>query len=812
MANTSTPWTVRTAKRKSIGSAPIPRKRQRAFENVEDEPASIRRKPRQQTLTQIQFVPHRSQDDEADNLRPIATVPRRAPAMQNGVRLQKRNSTLTQMDFMASFAVDNDQEDGLTALRNDDDIKGDEGIIMQLDGTADAPNPRRKRDTPLTGRHESKRKVAPVFSEESQELVPTQKKRKTGSEVAADALKHGRRTSSRVASAKTTGSTGLLSAKFGDDHDNNLGRFESPSTRLNATTRRQPVQRALARERFWPASDKENQPPSQLEVPGISLPRTPSKQRIVIPSSQSPESLPPSTRRIKAPGAESQILEQQRSPLMERSVNAQVKGRRSDRKESPFNTLKGHSPLKRKICVLKLPSHTIQQQRASVGSDTAAPKHSIWSPPSSSPQVEDSGKTPLIPTLEIKDSTEVKGPALEVKDSVEEDEPEIPGTSPVNDRRGLASGQGDAETQETIPSLRGLLGLTDVPDRANALQETDEQHQPRQSGIAVKDFAVVENHWQAHQRQKAGLKQDEPPSGRSPGVASVADSEEEEGSVLALSPGSSIANDTQFNAELAERIPSSSADVSPSPSPSLKSTRRKSFSPSLQLDRDIELSLPRPNLAQQQGTYSTTKTVPLNNTSSPSLPSRSTQRTVYPASLPRPSQTSTQDPTQPYLPMSSMPLLSLSSPLRSGPATITIKDSSSVTGPLRDIPSQTRSKSQSQSQLNVDLGLDDCLDAEDDEDLDQELITMSDEVECAVDQEESQVMPPPLPLPNLHGRGQDSAKTKTKTTEAGSPVARRRLRKPVIPPEVRALLGESFLESVAGPPGWSQRSWDDEPL
>jgi hypothetical protein len=817
MVNASTPWTVRTTKRKLPTSAPNPRKRHRSLEDVEGVPTSVQRKPRQQTLTQIQFVPHRSQDNEDDDLKPISTVPRRGQARPNVDRLQKRNSTLTQMDFLAPPTINDDQEDELTPFQDNGNIENGDGALTQLDGSRDAPDPSRQGDISFTGKSTVKRKGTPLFSQGSQESRPT-KKRKNDDKVAADTPELGRRTSNRVASTKATRSIGFLSTRYGGDHDENLKSRESPSIRRKAAAPRAQDVPALLQEPLWPSSEQETQPSLQREAPSASFPRTPSKRKNVVPSSQSPESLPPSTRGTNSHGAFSHVLPQERSPLKERSVNALLSLRGKIGKESSPIRLQGPSPPKRKICILKLPRHNLQQERATVENKKTVSKQAIWSAQSSIPRAGEPREIPVMPVLEAKESTEDSEPrrhveqplqalALEVNDS-EEDELEEPRTSQVGGQRPPASSPRATETQETLPSLRGLLALREVHEEATHLQKTDELNQPGHSHVIVKDFAMGDNQWRAPHSQKAAVEEDEPPCVKPAVAASVADSEEE-CSVLALSPGFSIANDTQFNADLAERLPTSSADASPLPSPT--AIQGASFSPSSQLEREIELSLPRPNPVHRPGTYSTTKTVPLNDTSSsPSLPSRSTQRTVYPASLPRPSQVSTQDPTQPYLPLSSMPLAPFSSPTRSEPATITIKDSSSVSRPLRYILSQRHSPSPPQLHPNVDLGLDDCLDAEIDDELEEELMAMSDKTECVVDEEEDSQGVPLLPLQ----RSQTRAKSQIppKTTEQGSPVKSRRPRKPVIPPEVREVLGESFLESVPGPPGWSQRSWDDEPL
>jgi hypothetical protein len=811
MVKTTMPWTVRTTKRKSPDSAPNPRKRQRSFEHLEDERASIRRKSRQQTLTQIQFVPNRSQEDKDDNLTPIATVPRRAPAKQNGARLLKRNSTLTQMDFVVTCTKDVDQQNELTPIRDG------EGILIQLDGTRDAPRPRRQSGAPVTVESTSKRKATPIVPHESQEFRPTKKKRKADIKAKEETMEAGSQMPSRMASVKTTRLIDLLSARHDDDHDENLERSEGPSIIWNAAAPSAQDQQALPQKTSWPTSDQEKQHPSQREKFGASFLRTPSKKKSIIPSSQSPESLPPSTRKTDALNTGNRILLQERSPLKERSANARLSRQRKDYGAFPLKLQQEPSPAKRKICTLKFPRCDLQQERTSVGDGMVVSKHTIWSPPSSSP------RSPVVPMPNIKESIEGSEPKQPAKqplqtpipgptESPEEDEPDILVSSQLNHEQAPFSSAGAIETQEILPSLRGLLGQRHMLEEATTFAGTDNHNQPyNQAGhfnIVVKDFVTDEEQRRA-QTQNAGLNQDDPPTVGSPSAVFVADSQE--GSVFALSPGSSIANDTQFNAELAERMPTSSADASPPPSASPTYRRSPSPSPSAQLDREVGLSLPRPNLVHQRSTYSTTKTIPLNDTSSsPSLPSRFAQRTVYPASLPHPSQVSTQDPTQSYLPMSSMPLAPLSSPPKSGPTTITIKDSSSASKPLREIPSQRHSQPKPQSQSPIELGLDDCLDAADDEDLDQEPITISDKAECAFEEqdEDSQVLP--KRTHTTQGRGQYEARVKA--TETGSPVRRRRPRKPVIPPEVRAVLGESLLESVPGPPGWSQRSWDDEPL
>jgi hypothetical protein len=718
------------------------------------------------------------------------------------------------MDFVTTCTKEDDQQKELTPI-------GDgEGALIQLDGTRDTPRPRRQSGTPVTVESTSKRKAKPTVPHESQEFRPTKKKRKADMKAKEETIEVGRQMPNGMARVKATRLIGLLSARRDNDDDENRERPESPIIVWNAAAPSAQDQQALLQKTSWPTSDEEKQHSSQREKLGASFLRTPSKRKSIIPSSQSPESLPPSTRKTDALNVGNRILSHERSPLKERSVNAHLSRRRKDHGAFPLKSRQGPSPAKRKISVLKFPRNDLQQERTSVGDGMAVSKHTIWSPPSSSPRIERSKRPPVVPTFDIKDSIEGSKPKQPAKKLLEtaipgstdsaEEEPDILASSQLDRERAPFSSAGAIEKQEILPSLRGLLGQRHMPEEATTFARTDDHNQPyNQAGgfdVVVKDFTMGEEQWRA-QTQNAGFNQDDSPTVGSPGAVFVADSQED--SVLALSPGSSIANDTQFNAELAQRIPTSSADASPSPSAC--PTYRRSPSPSAQLDQEIGLSLPRPNLVHQPSAYSTTKTIALNDTSSsPSLPSRFAQRTVYPASIPRPSQVSTQDPTQSYLPMSSMPLAPSSSPPKSGATAITIKDSSSTSRPLHKISSQRHSQPKPRSQSPIGLGLDDCLDAPDDEDLDQELITMSDKAGRAIEEqdEDSQV----LPKRTHTTQGRSLYETKVKATETGSPVRRRRPRKPVIPPEVRAVLGESLLESVPGPPGWSQRSWDDEPL
>jgi hypothetical protein len=92
-----------------------------------------------------------------------------------------------------------------------------------------------------------------------------------------------------------------------------------------------------------------------------------------------------------------------------------------------------------------------------------------------------------------------------------------------------------------------------------------------------------------------------------------------------------------------------------------------------------------------------------------------TQKSIHPASLPHPSQMSTQEATQGLLDMSSDPQQGVGEESDEKTEKITIKDSSSCHISLSQVP---RYEHESQSQLDIDLGLDEVLDTEEEGDLD----------------------------------------------------------------------------------------------
>ena len=786
----ATPWTVRTTKRKTPASAPPPRKRQRISTGSSSGNGETERKrnQRQQTLTQIQFVPRVEVQQDVEDFRLIGAQPRE-PGSGVASRIEprrrtygrrsssklKRNSTLTQMDFLNGYRIldDVDKDNGMQLLG--DDPKQ----LPQFDGAADRP-----RRMSAAGPSIRRVQLQDEREEDTQEYQPRNKKRKILQE---GPLQGRRRTSARLATTTIT--------RLGAGHEAETAQ--------------------------------ENEPPSSPKSKEARIVlATPSKPRDVIPSSQSPESLPPSTRKQPLVSLE---LHRKMPPMKERSVN--IKGSARPLEESHNATHPILQSPKRKICISRAPTEGSQHVRAAP-SPIKQTNHSIWTFPSS-PVRNAQQQAPKPPLLEIKDRAEEESPPKSQRPPVRRDsdeqvqvknatrtkqpsamvnEPEIPEPSQYETGIGLQPSPNAQETQGTLPSLNGMLDLTDpIPPEQNPvvtpqmLVSAGSQNQPV---VAVRDFAnpsetpdctdrsikpTSTNMSQDREGALLAPVQENSKLDASRGWHDNEDDEEQDDEF-----GTPIANDTQFNFELSDRLASSSRNVSPSLSPVRLAKHEAPASASQQLERELTQALPTPRLVHAPSIQTTTQSIPLNDIVSPSLPPRHTQRVVYPASLPRQSQVSTQDPTQPYAGTSSMPATSSSFQARQQPTTIKIKDSSSMHVPLHEIPSQRHSQPH-----NVIAASDDVEDIDMADDLDAPYVPP---VRQAApdrsfgqgdDDEDSQVLPPPV-------RAEEPSPAKAKKPRLTKP------RKPVLNTQVRALIGSSCLDAIPDPPGWSQRSFDDE--
>ncbi|KAI1625339.1 hypothetical protein EDD37DRAFT_382924 [Exophiala viscosa] len=722
-------WSITSTKRKAKSATPAPRKRQR-FSDV----GNTRRRS-QQTLTQAQWMtPTATSFDEDDMQFQEYKRPRTVSAGRT--TLKRGDSTLTQMDF---FSFEERHDSGFDdKLLPTVEPQPPKLAIAQLDGAYDSPRkPRKRKASPASSHRSTWRKSTPT-NQESQEYKPSKKKRKADTTV-GELLSSGRRTSSRLASK-----TSIFS-----DPDANLHYFEEALGVSQVPAPKPPASRKVPTLEIKDSVDDgedDEADPIRVSEDRSKL-ETPKKSREpIILSSQSPESLPPSTRRTDRRSTATPAP--QRTPLAARSVNVllQPSPRRSTGK---LRRTAKRSPIKSKVVVFKLPKRS-QGKRVTRIEDSEA---NLWSIPSSSPRLQRSvGEPPK------------QAPALT---SITSNEAEIPASSqiqPMQSSPPMSSG-------DSLPDLAALVGSKALGTKADVelVVSNPSSDIPRneESPILVRDFAHVppatgkNEVREVEDREKVTLAHNVPAT-RDPVVEQEIEVEGEE-----LDFGPPIANDTQFNNHVQHRVSSpspqatrtpfkidqgiiSAAALSPSsPTPRARpatqgkeevvmvsSSDEEPLQTPLPLPRlvespnarnagdpmdsdsdDDEITLPKPPLLHQSSTHISTTQVPLNDvpkfSSSSSLAATKavTQKSMHPASMPHPSQMSTQEATQALLNMSSYPQPRLETQLQARQDRITIKDSSSYRVHISQLPQYA---GDDQSQPNMD----EVLDSEEEGDLD----------------------------------------------------------------------------------------------
>ncbi|KAK5259658.1 hypothetical protein LTR40_005544 [Exophiala xenobiotica] len=662
-------WAITSTKRKAKSATPAPRKRSR-LNDVEND--ADKRTRSQQTLTQAQWVTSVLTSFNEDDMLQTIPRPRTASTRRSLPGLKKRNSTLTQMDFFSFPPPDHDDFEDAMLPTTEEEVQ--RPTVPQYDGTYESPRrPRRRKATsPGTGRSTRRKITTP--NPESQEYRPSTRRRKAGS-TEAGSVETLRRSSGRIASSK----------KVISDPAENLQYLEEA------------LERGPAGKPPWPLEIKESVDegeeimPEQTVEGESRLLQTPKKARSIILSSQSPESLAPSTRRSrKLPSTPVRSL---RTPLAERSVNVPVETP-SKKSASRLRRSPKHSPKKSKVVVLK-PAKRKQGRLQS--SPPAATQESL-------PSLQDI----------------------------------------VSGGRSAARDAGDERSRDPLPA---------VP------QPGDE------SPVFVRDFAaqplettIIAGDDSDHVAEEKSNKTVSP-------AGDILSREDVRAAADEVDFGSPIANDTQFNVDVEHRVSSPTPHAietpgkgektvnaitlsSSSPTPGSRrnihtvdtQTERQDEdeppqtpmpvprlveSPTMrthEVDMDLgddgdEVALPKPGLLHRSSTHVSTTKVPLNDTlqqssSSPMLSAKiTTQKSIHPASIPRPSQMSTQEATQAFANMSSYPQRADAEITQR----ITIKESSSYPVPISQLPQYT---GRSQSQYHVDLGLHEVFDSEDEEDLD----------------------------------------------------------------------------------------------
>jgi hypothetical protein len=623
------------------------------------------------------------------------------------------------MDFFDRAMLQEEEMDtGLLPIPEQD---GPERI-PQVDGTYDSPRKPRKRKssyTPVPGTNTKRVRE----SQGSRDYRPSSR-RSNGSDL-RDEEAQPRRTSRRVAQRAT-----ILS-----DPVENLDYFEKALSQSPVKKSNGRVRAKLEVQDSTGSDENLDSLQGQPEhAPLAQYPVTPTKGSFVVLSSQSPD--PVSLTKQKAISSEVDL----RSPLRQRSVNLPTAPSATPASSGGTHTGLGTED-GAKLSAKKLSRRRMSKSKIRVDDSQA----NVWSvPDTSSPPKQQASQS-----LTVSDST--RGPLITLGTIVEagssKDSLEIPATSQAG---GPVDRSPALQTQHTLPSPSDLTSMPPpiaLPSEQSATYqvEVDKPH----SEVIVRDFAEVQVPTQMASLDAKASPLEVTPDTIDRPVDEVGDSDSDF--------GSPIANDTQFNFELEHRTSSptrsqtrtSTSDHDPhdtqrlsdalrgqednecktdsvdriatSPVPTPRLIHRLSTAAKLDEAPQAESSseefllppLPHHNVSTTQ--VSTTR-VPLNDvqlSSSPALPSNKsiTQRLVHPASMPHPSQISTQEDTQGYFGQSSLILGEQDTETPRGKSHITIKDSSSVRLSMSQIPAHGPTGSQN----NVDLGLDELDTGEDDD-------------------------------------------------------------------------------------------------
>ena len=732
-------------------------------------PPKTSQKRRQQKLTELQFVPHPNHSVRGDGLQLVRSERRRRSGTKNRTSLLKRDSTLTQMDFLGVPALPPPNVMDVGSLN-------DVGGIPSFDGPSDARQLRstEARDT-VSKKSTSKRKRTRQDLNSDEVCRKTRKKQKPSvgrddeNPLTVDEAFPRRNTDPQ--------NSKMVSLKYRSGIEAGRAIHKCAPNTPKGSGRSVTGQEAVI---GW--EDEENQKyPSTWSLVNAGL-RTPARRHDFIPSSQSPESLLPSTKRSR------RSVVQDRSPLQARSTNL------------PLASLPSND---RSFQRLQLDTMLPPKSKSFGGSEPRSNSHydaygSHQEGASRREFIRQSASTCPLPRPRSS------FPVLEVQDSYSDDseELEIPETSQVNGIKEGSADSVDHGTQATSADL-DVLSSTTALVRNVTSSSNERQTHPNYPDVMVKDFALENVHMPVLEPVM--------PNERTAASLVVDDGDEDEG-LDTVSLGSSIANDTQFNAEVAHRMSTPSLGKPGSPSKVTPQLPTDSSNSLASMGADITSSPPMPPLLQHAGRYYTGEAVLLNDRSSPTLPRERTQQSIRPAPMTRASQVSTQGPTQPYLPQSSLPFTRSSPPPHPEHPIYTIKESSSVRIPMQDIPSARHSPDGISGHLVWKCGHDDQYgDLDPASDLALDGIFDVERAKRGGSHEEEAA----------GEAAHESQIDRTRTAlKAISPEAARRGKTVKVPgvlgtfviPDAKDLLSESMLESVPGPPGWSQSSWDDEPI
>lgn len=745
-------WSITRSKRKSTTRASTPRKRTKRSDTAATNRHPSALQP-QQTLTQIAFVTSSSFEDDDPLLEldpPPQDVPQRVT--ERPPRTLKRDSTLTQMSFGSSFGGSGERRRSSMQpptrsvrkkpKKRDSTLTQMDFFHGNMDGTAEfddtmlpdidyqsaepqaiAPAQSFASLAPATPiRNE---KLARVRTPETQEYQPGKRKLKQD-DVQQESGK--RRRSSRIAAAVSP----AVDTTFVRP---DTMAVPSSRRRTPATVPRRPLLEIQDSTEFL------EEPVDNIALPQSSKilnPSTPTKNLQRIPSSQTPESI----RRSAAKQMLSPSKASPRRPLAELSTNLRMSSRKTAQsKARKYGSNRKNTVRKspsRKICVLKVPKVALASIKRGVRVEDL--EHDIYSLQPTSPLVREPHSSPDrhsdVPRTTVEESGPGGGPTI----------------------KETASSQRNFETQESLPDISDILG---IPPRATVVTTEPAAVHPVPPSTPLRYPTIEKSARIIRSDSHSDALLNQEPLNMIPELEQISTDE--------LSDlGSPMANDTQFVKSLQERLsspvvssnieakdtraatvprtsicspnfirglarasfPGSSPKKSPLPAPKLVHT-----SPARKISQkttDSSGIRAMPYFSTQNRSFENVKTVqlPLNDTleyqqlsSSPKLPQAplsSTQKSTQPASIPRPSQISTQAPSQGYFPSSSAPQ-ALAFPHDTEIERITIKDSSSFPARLSQIVQHLDDESELEGDLDLFEGSQD----EDDLDLDPSTLPLS---------------------------------------------------------------------------------------
>ncbi len=891
LTTSSTPWTVRTTKRKSRSSEPQPRKRQcLTFSHEKHTPKTVPQ-TRQQTLTQIQFTPRLPSPLEYDDMESIepsagpksSRQPRGSRARKG---LKKQRSTLTQMDFLARDRFHD--EGGVEEL----------GIITPDAGFEQEDMKARKENVnPGTGKKARKPKRRSVGPAEESGMDMKAKRRKTMN------CEHTDDRDQYDCTPMRRSQNGVESKALSEHRrDQNAAIFvDEPSARFTRAHLRTRAELLEAKPpRRYIHDEKENLEPTNSPS-RLIIPETPKKPANVIPSSQSPESSPSKSRMIPNLCWEQSSV----SPLKERPTNIIPTTSLGVMLAKGLGPMRSSLSPKKKICVLKYGPGLLKE------SSLPEAAHLVADAGHAGPSRVVQSSTAQVENKIISSTKDRRGDDSAFKASGRAAEPEIPETSQMVQPAAIPSSQTDTEEEDEIPETSQGLHRFMSTSSANKSEESlrmlsDRNRTPQtvKATNSIGSLAQLESGFVKADVQEHDLGLGPDVGGNilgeaisttgQPTMRVLTADQRLPAQLLQKESIASTIQDSENEDDEDEDDPGillcTRSPIVDNPLPSADLARQSSTSTHLYPPSTDTPSSPTLPPVPLQTSYASANTIRVptklpssssSAASSPSLlpppppqPKFMTQQSIRPASMPRPSQVSTQAATQQsWLHMSSMPFpytCTTSSPTRysyNAPEHVTIKDSSSIPIPLQDIASQSGSQSQLQANgyamVDLGLGLDDGGLDDRDDDLDpkssqvmrteeQNQQLEEDQRTAATDDDHHTKEPRPSalapsvtdadPYPNVQSHRPDDAETpkhphsppspaehtgstfhhhhhqqQHPSTDQAAAAGKKTPQPPNQHPLARLHLSESMLESLPGPPGWmpqspSQRSGghDDE--